>query len=419
MNKKTAKERPSLVSRAIQFCTQKLVDGVQTNDYACNICSKSLKGSNKSNLVSHFKQVHKDVYNKNILVEDEDSIHIHRTKTIYSLVELVSINSLPFAALSSSGFRTALESQLRSFQLAGCAINLNDHHVYEVKQKVNEVAQQIRNRIKDEVNGKIVSVMLDSATRLGRSIFGIALQYKINGILKEVTIAMRELKKSHTAAYLTDVLKAVLTEYDIDLHQVLSVTTDNGSNMLAMVNEIEDRLFAGDEYDDENDEGVRANVPYAQKSKNSNPTNATDQLQLGEKIQRFLQRTESARFDEDEALDSLLDDSRAYGDLLERLVQDTRQRNGNDHIFITSIRCAAHTLQLSIKDAMKLFSDDDKNVISLCREAAKFMRRPSTRYEMRQNGLKSILPALDVKTRWNSTYKMVSKWFKMKNISFI
>lgn len=59
---------------------------------------------------------------------------------------MVALNSLPFSVLSSSGFRSALEEKLRSYQLDGCGLNLSDHHVYEIKEKVREVAAEIKDK---------------------------------------------------------------------------------------------------------------------------------------------------------------------------------------------------------------------------------------------------------------------------------
>lgn len=83
--------------------------------------------------------------------------------------------------------------------------------------------------------------MVDAAKRNGRAIFGISIQYKYEAV---VTIGMCELKDSYTADYLADVLVAVLAKYGITLAQVLSITTDNGANMIAMVKEIGDQVLS-------------------------------------------------------------------------------------------------------------------------------------------------------------------------------
>lgn len=400
--------------RARKYLSEIFVDGVSTKQYKCQLCphNKQLCGNTHSNLVSHFKSKHKKVYVENIIGEKEENVHVRRLKTVHSCVELVTVNSLPFSVLSSSGFRSLLEDKLRVYQLAGCGLNLSDHHVYEIKEKIKQVADEIRSAIKEEVKGKIISVMIDSATRNGRSIFGINIQYKHNGVMKIVTLAQRELKSSHTAIYLADVLVNILSEYGIELLQVLSITSDNGSNMLAMIKDVENILFGDNDCDSNVDsEQVNStNKPTSSAFNQSVPSSVVDDEQVDNEIEDFLNA--ETIFDEDDALDMLLDETTTYEDLLEKLVIDVRERSGNHRLFVTTIRCAAHSLQLAVRDALKLLGKSDINAISLCRHAAKFLRRQSTRNEMNSIGLSAALPVLDVKTRWSSTYKMVSVYFE-------
>lgn len=407
-----SKTKPSLIDKAKLFMTEEFVDGKSVNRFKCNVCPalKILSGNSPSNLVAHFKNFHKELYYGHIADKIEDNIHVQRAKTIHSCVELVAINSLPFSVLSSSSFRRLLEDKLCAYQLAGCELNLSDHHVYEIKEKVREVGHEIREQIKSEVKGKIVSVMVDSATRNHRSIFGINIQYRHNGTLKVVTLAMHQLKESHTAKYLADVLSKVLSEYGIDLTQVLTITTDSGSNMLAMVKDIEKRLFDSENSDDDlnaTSDVQTTNEPLPPEP-NDMPTD-DDESKIEEDIEHLLGEMD---LNVDEALDIAFDESAIYGQLLDSLVSDVRQRTGNHNLFVTSIKCAAHTLQLAVNDAIGLLGKNDMNAITLCRHVAKFLRLQSSKNEMQKAGLKCILPALDVVTRWSSTYRMVNFFLK-------
>lgn len=407
-----SKAKPSQIARAKEFLIEEFVNGKSLNRFKCTVCPnlKVLNGNTPSNLPKHFKQCHPKEYAEHIADKNEDSIEVQRLKTIHSCVELVSINSLPFSILSSSGFRRALEDKLRVYQLAGCELNLSDHHVLEIKEKVREVAGAIHDQIKSEVKGKIISVMVDSATRNRRSIFGINIQYRHNGTLKVVTLAMCELKESHTAKHLADVLSNVLAQYEIDLAQVLTITTDSGSNMIAMIKDIEKRLF---EDDDEADLHATSNDQTENELFEPTPNvicepTDDDELNAEKDIDHFLNEIELSVA---EALDIAFDESANYGRLLENLVTNVRQRTGNHHLFVTSIKCAAHTLQLAVNDAIGLLGKNNTNAIALCRHVAKFLRLPSTKYAMQQAGLKCILPALDVNTRWSSTFRMVIAFY--------
>lgn len=394
----------SKIGRARQFLTAITENGKPTNQYSCNICNGKVNGNCQSNLLSHFRSCHKEVYFSKINITPEEPTAVQRLKLVFSCVELVAINSQPFSLLSCSGFRNAVQQKLNAFQLAGCNLNLNDHHVHEIKEKVIEVAMNIKQQVKTEMKGKIISLMVDGATRNGRSIFGINAQYKIDGRLKLVTLSMKELHQAHTAEYLSSILQQVSNEYEIDLSQVISITTDNGSNMLAMVKDLENKLFGEldrlDHHEDENNQ----NGDMANESRNYDETHTSDEMTEKE-IEEVIREDE---FTDDDALKILFDDSTMYEELLDKLVSDMRNRSGNHHLFMSSIKCAAHTLQLAVNDALKLLGKKDSNIISLCRVVAKFLRLQSTKNEMHKVGLSSIIPKLDVETRWSSTYLMVS-----------
>lgn len=236
------KERLSQISRVRGLYTEIVAENSKI--YECKVCSKRINGNCSSNLIKHIKNQHDAIYRKQVVPDNEEHIEIQRLKMVHSCAELVTINSHPFSLLTQSGFKSAIQSTLRKFQLAGCGLNLSDHHVYEIKEKIRETAEKIKDKIKFEVEGKLISVMVDAAKRNGRAIFGISIQYKYEGVLKVVTIGMCELKDSYTADYLADVLVAVLAKYGITLAQVLSITTDNGANMIAMVKEIGDQLLS-------------------------------------------------------------------------------------------------------------------------------------------------------------------------------
>lgn len=386
------------VSRALNFFT---VIDAENKKYRCNVCNTEINGKQSSNLLGHFKNRdgHKEIYLTKIKVVEEEHILIQREKFVHSCVELVTINSENFALLTKSGFVKGHRSQLDKFKAAGCAVNLSDDHVTEIKEKVCQTANQMKEIIKTEVQRKIISVMVDSATRNGRAIYGISIQYKHNGAHKVVGIAMRELKKAHKAKHLAEVLLEVLAEYGISLKQIISITTDNGSNMLAMVKEVERILLQQQqEANDSQAQEVEAGQSHDQTQTQHTQSNKNIDSEIDELLNQS---------PEDDLLDELLDEVNMYEDLFEKFVTDLQNQTDNHSLFINSIKCAAHTTQLAVRDALKSMPKTERNVIELARMAAKFLRKDKTKNEMREAGIKSILPGLDVETRWSSTYLMV------------
>lgn len=78
----------------------------------------------------------------------------------------------------------------------------------------------------------MVSIKIDSASRLDRCIVGINIQYICNGKIKLRTLDMYEAMSSQTGFYLKNVIVDVLHSYNIKIQQVYSITTDNGKNMI-------------------------------------------------------------------------------------------------------------------------------------------------------------------------------------------
>ncbi|XP_023036980.1 uncharacterized protein LOC111519607 [Drosophila willistoni] len=72
---------------------------------------------------------------------------------------------------------------------------------------------------------------------------------------------------------------------------------------------------------------------------------------------------------------------------------------------IRSIKCAAHTLQLAVKDFFQ--RHEYASFINKARKIVTLLRTPAYRYLITEESLPQ--PILDVATRWNSTYSMLSQ----------
>ena len=164
-------------------------------------------------------------------------------------VELVTVNGRPFNMMQDSGF-VKIVKPITDALGGGFTINPEN-----TRDQVKLDAIQIRNKIKNEVLGKMISVKVDCATRLNRSVYAVnfqfirysslnvlslCYQYSIvynyrDGKIKLRTMAMRELFDRHTGIDLKNILLQVLADYGVSISQIYSVTTDNGADMLNAV----------------------------------------------------------------------------------------------------------------------------------------------------------------------------------------
>lgn len=267
----------------------------------------------------------------------------------------------------------------------------------------------VKDRIKKETGNRMVSLLIDSATKhdryffafadsrnsksinfflanIRRSFLGILAQYYVDGKLVVRTLGVRRLLSSHTGNYIAVVIKEVLESYDISVDQIYSITADNGANMIKAVKVI--RLMQSHTHDAYFDD-------YAAH------------LDTGDQ----------------EFLDKIID-------------KEIKTRVDISGLF--AIHCAAHTLELAIKDALKRFTGMLENelrdgsekiykytdpamneanevtpiekpkpkcILTHARNLVDELRVERIVTLLKKNNLSK--PPLDVSTRWSSKHKMV------------
>lgn len=383
------------------------VGGIPKSIYECKYCGANINGQRNWNLASHLRNIHPEIYNQ-ISTPRKESILVKRLKLLQNLVEMVAINGRVFKAITDSGFISIIQNKLNKMTAAGCSLNLHDGHLTEVKNHLHGMANQVKSKITEEVRGRPLSLLIDIVTKNHRSIFGASIQYIVNGQLKVRSIGMIELLESHTAKYLADLIIARLKMYDIDLKQIITITTDNGANVLKMVRDIDAILQhaisnSTSELQHLTDSPCKATMSSA----NSIQTEIDDQL-TDDAIMNLLGEIDGTT--DNDALEILFDDVllKEHENLLAAMSRQMAAESEFEILYdITGVNCAAHTLQLAVKDALKKIMRKHINVISLCRQIAKLLRLRSTHNEMNGFGINYKSPRLDVETRWSSTYMMV------------
>lgn len=196
-------------------------------------------------MASHLKHLHHETYQEHIVEKAKDCPEIIRLRLLQNVVETVSVNGRPFFWILDSGYHSNIRSKLQKLSAAGHPLNLTDSNLPEVKKHLHKMALAVIAEIGEEVKDRCLSLMVDIATRNNRSIFGASIQFIKDGELKIRSIGMIELNKSHTAIYLADVVSERLEVFGINLKQIITITTDNGSNVKKMVEDIEAALLKG------------------------------------------------------------------------------------------------------------------------------------------------------------------------------
>lgn len=414
-------KKETKASKALKFFSNAYFrvdnNGVNNTYYSCSICEKELCGNNLVNLASHLLFKHEQIYVENI-GEIDDPIDVKRLKLLQNCVSIVALSGRPFASLCDYGFQQILYGQLQQFAKAGIPLDIKNDKQPAVHAHLKESAKQVRDAIKNAVKQQALSIQLDMATRLRRSFFSINAQYTAKKHLHIINIGMLELNQSHTAVNLSKVYRECLERYEICKQQVISISGDNGANVQKFIRIEQHDAIATNSATRRLDFDTECNMVSAPEQ---------DSTLVDMEIEAVLATDEMMDDDDNAMIMGIFEQSgidlgekSEYEQLLNDSIDEISKEHEEQVFNMTGINCAAHTLQLLIKDAMKELKKETSNIVPLCRRIIKALKLNSTRLIVeqtqrnaeevsieRQPNLQLKVPSLDVETRWGSTYLMV------------
>lgn len=352
---------------------------IENNVSKCKLCEERtiIPGTHSGNLAKHLKRHHADTMedikrrvkskldqqnltkkkqpvqtNLNYFVTDKKTITLSMTKQdmIDICVELVTLNGLPLRILESNALKKIFDPINAEL---GLTINRRN-----IKEYVSVKANEYRRKVTEEVCNKMISIKVDCATRLDRSIMGVNIQFTLDNKIVVRTLAVKEMHEKHSGENLSTEILNICHKFGIRVCQLYSFTSDNAKNMIK-TSEL---------------------IGKAQ--------NSTLDLDSEEEIEEDIR--ESEIFDEDEV-----------------------DINMKDKVPILSlVKCMAHTLQLSINDVI-CKDGICKEILEKVREIVLNLRKPTILTILKDKNLKK--PIRSTVTRWSSTYKMVHRLVSLKD----
>lgn len=405
-------KKPTKLSIAMKLC-EPLHPGSTTNThYICKLCNSTMSGVQPSNITAHMESKHREKFNSEWKAVASGSLQqemeILRMEMIQNMTEIVTVNCRPFSSLSDSGFQKIMRRDIDLLDSAGLAhgITLNGKIPPAVEDHMKHLAESIMKIIEEEVKDIPVSMMVDIGTRNGRDILGVSIQYFRNGRVVVRSIGNFEFPIAHTGENIKIKILECLKTFKISPSQVISITSDNASNMLSMIKSFNRELDkegahnAGNWNDDERNDTTDAdyfdsmisNDEIAKIVDEYNSVNSMTDIEL-----------EAERRNAE--ANAILDEDSYYLDLLKDLQNDFVLHT----IHTSGIKCAAHTLQLGINDWLKL--PRISVLLNVCRAGCKLLKKSSYRQRANAQKLEMKIPPRDNATRWNSAYRMVSLQF--------
>lgn len=342
------------------------------------------------NLISHIQHKHHELY---IEINDGKNtpMQVQRLELLQNLVEMVALNGRPFTIIHDSGFQSIIRKELEKLDAAGFGLSLSNANFPEVKGHMHKMAVKCRDKMKEEFRGRALSLLADIATKNHRSIFGFSVQLLIDGKHKVRSIGTIELHQSHTGIYLADVLCTRLTMYEIHLKQILTITTDNGANVLKMIRDV--------------DKILQTKVSVVENLALSHLPQITETDD--DEISKLL--AEENDMTDADALLAIFNDSipEMHQNLLSAMREQMAIRGLNVLWNVEGVRCSAHTAQLAIKNSVQRLDQNHRNTIDLIRRVAKILRSERVRNEMRTINIQYRIPRIDIETRWGYLHVMV------------
>lgn len=263
-------------------------------------------------------------YNEQIQAE------IDAYNVVQDAVELVTVNGFPFVLLSASGMRGFIDFRIDYLHKRGFGLPaINRHNIIKELQLASDL---IVDEIKEEISGKIISLMFDTATKKTLAVLGVNTTFMVNDEVMFRTLGVIQINERHTAVNLADLIHDILRKFDISLDQVFSITTDNARNVT----------------------NVSKVLNSVAESANSESTCAEEP----DYCDLHGDENEEIGAENQAELDKIMNQAAFFENLL--IGATANILTTHDLIkLINQVNCGTHTFQLSVNDALKESNADE------------------------------------------------------------
>lgn len=200
-----------IVSECKQYidCFKSEILSDNCTKFICQVVGCVNSYSDKSGAIRHLKKHHIDIYdavkynkNDNTVKESplssvEIRVNVDVNEIWNACVELVTVHGLPLSVVEFPAFQRILKPYVTSLKLKGIDLIINRHNI---RDRIAQRAQEIRQLIELEAKHKILTLLVDIASRYNRSVLGVNVAFMKDDTICFRTIGMHVLKYSQTAA---------------------------------------------------------------------------------------------------------------------------------------------------------------------------------------------------------------------------
>ncbi|XP_067617601.1 uncharacterized protein [Eurosta solidaginis] len=206
----------------------------------CKMCNHNLKSDRLFNLKTHLSKLHKIKYSgdnnescgsgsgvvKKEFRKKIIKIPICHKQLLRSYIGLIIEDNMPFHVLDSENMKNIIDPICEGISLKyEKKFDLNSH---KCKILIKLMASNIRDEIREELEQRLISLKIVSATRLSHNNsnkYTLSAQYVQNYVIQSKILGIIELE-STTQDISTEIMK-VLNKYGISFQQIVTITLDN------------------------------------------------------------------------------------------------------------------------------------------------------------------------------------------------
>lgn len=149
----------------------------QSNKCKVENCTKKISGKNRGNLKRHLATVHADKFKITTAkaVSTTVQVNIDLKTVIKAAIYNITCDGRPLCSVQDIGTSMLLSPILAGLECStGVKTNLNEK---TVKTYLRPYADAVRDAISKEIQGKILCLKLDIATKKFKSLLGVNIQY--------------------------------------------------------------------------------------------------------------------------------------------------------------------------------------------------------------------------------------------------
>ncbi|KAG5675301.1 hypothetical protein PVAND_005213 [Polypedilum vanderplanki] len=278
-------------------------------------------------------------------------------------IQMILSKNLSFSSADSIGKMTHVHDILSAFNTTFNRHKLKDYVLSSYKQIINIITK--------EVEGFLLSIMIDSCSRHNRNVFSISIRYLKDGKITERTIGMFTQTGRQTGAALSEQIKDALIAIGKTIDDVYCSCSDGGRNM----QKASDLIFEGQQV-------IRNLCGLIYENT--------------EDIETFLSTLDLLEENEDELITS------------NNTFEFEIDEHSDQHLYESSIGskfpCGAHKLQLAANSVNSIA--DVNKILTEIRKIAIESKKLAYRHLFENVSM----PKSDVSTRWDSSFIMIKSF---------